>query len=222
MKLRSIALILLAGFGIAIPIALAQRSNNSPLSQPMPNHGMMRHGGMMHEMRVNSEFEYLTKMIPHHQEAIDTAKMVLAKSNRAEMKHFAQDIIQVQTTEIKQMKQWLRQWYPGQRTNVTYTPMMRELKNLQRNALDRAFLEDMTMHHMGAVMMSQMLLNHNLVKHEPVRPFAQQIATSQRQEIGQMQTWLRNWFGVAGEMPGMMHGPTLSRSQVKSQPPGDR
>jgi uncharacterized protein (DUF305 family) len=209
MKLRSIILVGLAGLGVAIPIALAQRSNNPPPNQPMPNHGMMRHGGMMQEMRVNSEVEYLTKMIPHHQEAIDTAKMVLAKSQRAEMKRFAQDIIRVQTTEIKQMQQWLQQWYPGQRTNVTYTPMMRELKSLQGNALDRVFLEDMTMHHMGAVMMSRMLLNRNLVKHEPVRPFAQQIATSQQKEIGQMQTWLKDWFGVAGGMPGMMHGPGM-------------
>lgn len=209
MKLRSIVLVGLASLGVALPIALAQRPNNPPLNQSMPHNGRMRHGGMMHEMQVNSEFEYLTQMIPHHQEAIDTAKIILAKSERAEMKRFAQDIIRVQTAEIKQMQQWLKQWYPGKSTKVTYTPMMRELKNLQSNALDQAFLEDMTMHHMGAVMMSQMLLNRNLVKHEPVRPFAQQIATSQRQEIGQMQGWLRNWFGVTGGMPGMMHGPGM-------------
>lgn len=211
MKTRTIALVAIASLGLAVPIALAQRPSNPPANRPMQNDSMMQHGGMMQEMQVSSEFEYLTKMIPHHQEAIDTARIMAARSDRPEMKRFAQDIIRVQTNEIAQMRRWLGEWYPGRDTNVTVSPMMRDLNNLQGDALDRAFLEDMMMHHMGAVMMSQMLLNRNLVQHEPVRPFAQQIATSQRQEIGRMQTWLRNWFGATGEMPGMMHRPGMMR-----------
>jgi uncharacterized protein (DUF305 family) len=205
MRVKSLAIVAaIATLGIAVPIALAQRQTNPPANQPAQSGGMMHHGGMMHEMQVNSEFEYLTQMIPHHQEAIDTARLVLAGSDRPEMKRFAQDIIRVQTAEIQQMQRWLSEWYPGRNTAVAASPMMRDLNNLQGDALDRAFLEDMIMHHMGAVMMSQMLLNRNLVQHQPVRPFAQQIATSQRQEIGQMRTWLRSWFGVAGGMQG--HG----------------
>lgn len=211
MKPRNIALVTIASLSVALPIALAQRPNNPPAHSPMQNRGMMHHGGMMQEMRVSSEFEYLTKMIPHHQEAIDTARIVLERSDRPEMKQFAEDIIRVQTAEVEQMQQWLRKWYPEQNTEVTSTPMMRDLNNLRGDELDQAFLEDMIMHHMGAVMMSQMLLNRNLVQHESVRPFAQQIATSQRQEIGQMQAWLRNWFGIAGTMPGMMHSPGMMR-----------
>lgn len=207
MRVKSLALVAIATLGVAVPIALAQRSVNPPANQPAQGGGMMHHGGMMHEMQVNSEFEYLTQMIPHHQEAIDTARLVLAGSDRPEMKRFAQDIIRVQTAEIQQMQRWLNEWYPGRNTAVTASPMMRELNNLRGDALDRAFLEDMIMHHMGAVMMSQMLLNRDLVQHQPVRPFAQEIATSQRQEIGQMRSWLRSWFGVAGGMhgPGMRH-----------------
>lgn len=215
MKLKRIALVALASLGIAVPIALAQRPNNPPASSPMQNDGMMQHGGMgmMQEMQVSSEFEYLTKMIPHHQEAIDSARLVLAKSDRPEVKRFAEDIIRVQTAEIEQMQQWLEEWYPERDITVTASPMMRDLNNLRGNALDQAFLEDMIMHHMGAVMMSRMLLNRNLVQHEPVRPFAQQIATSQRQEIGQMQTWLRDWFGVTGGMPGMMNTPGMMQQR---------
>ncbi len=209
MRVKSLAIVAIATVGVAVPIALAQRSINPPAPQPAQSGGMMHHGGMMHDMQVNSEFDYLTQMIPHHQEAIDTARLVLAESDRPEMKRFAQDIIRVQSAEIQQMQGWLNEWYPGRDTSVTAAPMMRDLKNLRGDALDRAFLEDMIMHHMGAVMMSQMLLNRNLVQHQPVRPFAQQIATSQRQEIGQMRAWLRNWFGVAGGMPGTMHGPGM-------------
>jgi len=46
-------------------------------------------------------------MIPHHQEAIDTAQVILARTSRPEMRQFAQNIIQAQTAEIAQMKNWL-------------------------------------------------------------------------------------------------------------------
>jgi uncharacterized protein (DUF305 family) len=205
MKFSTIAPIAIASLGIAIPVVLSQHHPQPQASPSTPSSPMMHHGKMMHEMQVNSEFEYLTQMIPHHQEAIDTAKLVLAGSDRHEMKKFAEDIIKVQTAEIEQMRTWLKTWYPGQDTTATMAPMMRDLTKLKGDALDQAFLEDMVGHHMGAVMMSHHLLNRNLVKHEPVRPFAQQIATSQNQEIGQMQTWLKDWFGVTNGMPSMGH-----------------
>jgi hypothetical protein len=111
-------------------------------------------------MQVSSEFNYLAQMIPHHQEAIDTAQVILARTSRPEMRQFAQNIIQAQTAEIAQMKNWLNQWYPSGNISISYVPMMRDLSQLQGDALDQTFLKDMIKHHMGAVMMSQMLLNH--------------------------------------------------------------
>jgi uncharacterized protein (DUF305 family) len=160
---------------------------------------------MMPMMQANNEFEFLSLMIPHHQEAVDTARRVLEFSDRPQMRQFAQKIITVQTAEIKQMQTWLGDWYPGQKTTLTYAPMMGDLSQLKGDALDRAFLEGMVMHHREAVMMAQHLLNHGLVRHQPVQPFAQNIANTQQQEITQMQTWLKDWYGVS-PMPCPMHG----------------
>lgn len=198
-KLFLIAAAALTGLmGCALPGQNASRPMNSQ-SNPQAQ-GMHDHAQMMQDMQVNSEQDYLKKMIPHHQEAIDSAKIMLERSDRPEIKQFAQDIILVQTAEIEQMQQWLGEWYPGQPTQVNYQPMMGDLTQLQGDALDRAFLEGMVMHHMGAVMMSRQLLGENLVKHEPVRPFAERIESSQQQEIGQMQVWLKDWFGSSGMM----------------------
>jgi uncharacterized protein (DUF305 family) len=195
---------------IASGTIVADRLNCPTLSPPtaaVPTDvSSAPHRGMMQSMQVNSEFEYLSQMIPHHQEAIDTAQMVLERSDRPEMRQFAQQIINTQTAEIAQMQTWLREWYPDQQNSVTYSSMMRSLDRLQGDALDQAFLEDMTMHHMGAVMMSHRLLRHNLVGHTLVQPFAQQIASSQQAEIRQMQVWLQDWFGATGRMGGMHHG----------------
>lgn len=137
-------------------------------------------------MQMTSEFDYLSQMIPHHQEAIGTTKMVLEQSDRSEMKEFAQAIIEIQSAEIEQMQTWLDEWYPEQSSALTYMAMMRDLSQLQGDELDQVFLEDMISHHHTAIMMSRMLVNHGLVEHEAVYPFAEQIATSQMNEIHQM------------------------------------
>ncbi len=210
MEFKRIGLVTIAGIGLIASANLvsAQMNRSNPQSANWPNrmapaNTPMMHRGMMQSMQVNSEFEYLSQMIPHHEEAIVTARILLQRSDRPEMKQFARDIIRVQSAEIQQMQTWLKQWYPNQRDTRTYTPMMRELGQLQGDNLDRAFLQDMIMHHMGAVMMSHQLLNRNLVQHDPVRPFAQNIANTQQAEIRQMQTWARNWFGSPGMMGGM-------------------
>ncbi|XWK86748.1 MAG: DUF305 domain-containing protein [Phormidium sp.] len=181
-----------------------KQTNSSVPAAGCPGMGRGMGMGMMHSMRVENEADFLTQMIPHHEEAIATAKLLKAGTNRPEMRKFADDIIRVQSAEIQQMQQWLKQWYPNQNTKVTYHPMMRDLTKLKGNDLDRAFLEDMRFHHMGAVMMSHQLLGNNLAKHNEVSKLAEQISISQRQEIHQMQSWLRTWFNAGGM--GMMGG----------------
>lgn len=155
-------------------------------------------GGGMSDMSVVSEFDYLAKMIPHHEEAIATARVLQAGTARQEMRDFAATIIRTQSAEVAQMQAWLAEWYPGRDTAVTYQPMMRDLSGLTGSALDRVFLEDMVPHHMMAVMMSQQYLMASYTRHPETLPFAAGIADTQRQEIQMMQAWLRAWFGASG------------------------
>ena len=162
--------------------------------------GMMGPGmmgrGMMEAMHVDieSELDFLIHMIPHHQEAVATAMYLRDNSDRPEMKRFAQDIIENQSAEMVQMKDWLETWYPDEQHSVDYQPMMRNLENLEGDALDRAFLEDMIPHHMTAVMMSQQLLAQGLAEHEQVTVLARNIRDSQRDEIHMMRQWLASWY----------------------------
>jgi uncharacterized protein (DUF305 family) len=158
--------------------------------------GGMGGTGMGMGMEVRNEFDYLTRMIPHHEEAIAAAKALQSGTQRQEMRTFAALIIETQTAEVRQMHAWLAAWYPGRDTRVTYTPMMRNLTGLAGAALDRAFLEDMIPHHMMAVMMSQQFLVANLADHGEIAPFARQIRDTQHSEIQAMAGWLRDWFGV--------------------------
>lgn len=171
--------------------------------------GAGMHGGRMAGMgmEVASEFDYLTQMIPHHEEAIATAKLVAAKSERPELRAFTASIVTTQTAEVVQMKQWLAAWYPGRNTTVAYEPMMRDLSGLSGDALDRAFLQDMVPHHMAAVMLSQQVLARGLAEHDPLVQFATTVRNVQHTEIATMAAWLADWFGASamGAMGRGMH-----------------
>lgn len=176
---------------------------------PGMGHGMGASGHMgsgtspMAMADVESEFDYLANMIPHHEEAIVAARALLEGTDRPEMKAFAQSVIDVQTSELSQMRTWLATWYPGRDAKVDYEPMMRDLAGLTGEDLDRAFLEDMIPHHMGAVMMSQQLLSQGLAEHDAVVLFAEGIRDAQHAEIFQMATWLRDRFGISPMGAGM-------------------
>ena len=153
--------------------------------------------GMMNEMHtmadIDSEYEYMSSMIPHHEEAVASARILLDRTDRAEMREFAQSIIDVQTREIQQMEEWLTRWYPDRPVRSDYQPMMGDYRGLSGNELDVAFLQDMIPHHMAAVMMSQQLLAGRLAEHDEVAGLARDIRDAQMREIRQMSNWLEDY-----------------------------
>ncbi len=137
-------------------------------------------GEMMH-MGAASEEEFIVNMIPHHREAIDTAKIIVAKTENAELKKIAEAIISGQSTEAATMKKWLTSWYPNSTLKTEYMPMMRDLTKLSSHDLDDAFMEDMIKHHEGAVHMAEEVLD---VSQRPeIVKMAKDIISAQNAEI---------------------------------------
>ena len=137
---------------IATPVATtppAKTPDTMPTMTGM-DHGSMDMGtmtGEMMHMGASSEEEFLVNMLPHHQEAIDTAKIIVAKTENAELKKIAEAIISGQSTEVATMKGWLASWYPNTTVKTGYMSMMRDLSKLSAHDLDDAFMEDMIKHH---------------------------------------------------------------------------
>ncbi|MDI6795805.1 MAG: DUF305 domain-containing protein [Desulfatibacillaceae bacterium] len=159
-----------------------------------------------HGHAVDSELEFLVEMIPHHQEAVDSASIILKASKRKELRSFAREIMKVQAREIAMMKQWLDQWYPESEKQSAYKPMMRQLKGLPKDRAEIVFIEDMIEHHLAAVEMAREVLDKGLARHDEVADLARQIVKTQTQEINLMQQWLEAWRKDAPPEPAKRHG----------------
>jgi uncharacterized protein (DUF305 family) len=146
---------------------------------------------------VHSEATFIAGMIPHHQEAVDSARELLGITERPEMRELARAVIDVQSEEIALLEGWLESWYPDAEPDPDYQPMMRDLEGLSPAEAERTFLEDMIMHHLMAIAMAQAYLDGEFEKRPEVAAMAEEIVSVQDEEIARMQAWLEDWYGPA-------------------------
>ena len=150
------------------------------------------------------DLQYLDSMIHHHNGAVMMAKMVLGKTERPELKLFAQKIIDDQTKEIGYMQQLRDQWYAGKPSSVNMempgmiggmktmnSEHMKEMGDMEPAHFDEHFLKMMVAHHEGAVTMSKDAALK--AEHSEIKKLAEQIIKAQQPEIDQMKKWQTAW-----------------------------
>lgn len=155
-------------------------------------------------MATEADEMFVTMMIPHHQQAIDMADILLAKDGAdPRVVELAEQIKAAQGPEIDKMLGWLEAW------GVDYDPdsmggmdhgsiggddsMMSEedmtlLEDADAAEASRLFLEQMIVHHEGAVDMAQTSLDD--AQNPDVLDLAQQVIDDQTAEIAAMQELL--------------------------------
>jgi uncharacterized protein (DUF305 family) len=67
------------------------------------------HANMDLKFSGDADVDFLRGMIPHHQGAIDMAKIVLEHGKDARVRKLAEEIIRAQEAEIAEMNEWLKE-----------------------------------------------------------------------------------------------------------------
>ncbi len=183
-------------------------SMNSNQNMSDANHGMSEMMGKMksdpNAASAPYDLQFIDTMTAHHQSAVDMAGMALKKSQNAELKTFAQKIIDDQQKEIAQMKDWREKWYAGKAPakNMEMSGMMDSMKMMMGGEMkkmedaagkdfDLMFLDMMTAHHAGAVVMAKEALTK--AEHPEIKSLANQIIKAQEAEIKMMAGWRSKW-----------------------------
>lgn len=195
--------LLIGGFLVLLLTASVSNENNF---------GMMRMMGFgqatnPQQLSDNLDRHFIEQMIPHHEGAIDMAKLAQERSRRPEILALAEAIIQSQSQEISKMRSWYKQWFGdavpinpdvgmGMGRGVMRGGMMdgdvSDIETLKNAAdFDVAFLQEMIPHHQMAVMMAQMLAQGT--NRPEMKQLAQDIIKAQETEIEQMRSWLQAW-----------------------------
>ena len=147
-----------------------------------------------------ADVDFARLMIPHHAQAIEMARVVLKRTDNAQVKALASRIEAAQTPEISTLSGWLTSW--GAPVPDTSMPMgsemqmggmmshadMRKLAKASAAKVDALFLAQMTKHHRGAIAMAGIELADG--SNPQAKALAASIKKAQTAEVSEMKTLL--------------------------------
>jgi uncharacterized protein (DUF305 family) len=87
---------------------MGHETSDDPASKALSEANARMHGAMNLPLTGNADADFVRGMIPHHQGAVDMAKIVLQYGKDPETRKLAQSIIASQEKEIAMMRDWLK------------------------------------------------------------------------------------------------------------------
>jgi len=148
-----------------------------------------------------ADVEFMQGMIAHHAQAIVMSRMAKSHGANPQVLKLSNKIDQSQVPEIRIMQDWLERnkqfapdtssWRHMTMAGMLTPAQLKELDAAKGVEFDRAFLELMIQHHVGALKMVEDLFAAPLAGQEvDVNVFANDVVTAQTAEIGIMQKLL--------------------------------
>jgi len=150
---------------------------------------------------TKADVEFMQGMIAHHAQAVVMSRMAKSHGANPQVLRLSSKIDQSQVPEIRIMQDWLKRneqfapdtssWRHMTMAGMLTPAQMQELQAAKGVDFDRAYLDYMIQHHVGALKMVEDLFASPLSGQEvDVNVFANDVVTVQTAEIGIMQKLL--------------------------------
>lgn len=204
--MKKFRLTILTAAPLALALVLAGCADAGSGSMPGMDHGGGMSSSNSPSVEVQGEFNaadamFAAMMIPHHEQAVEMSDMILGKADvDPRVLDLAQQIKDAQGPEIELMQSWLEDWGMagagdmdgmdgmGHGDGMMSEDDMAALDAAQGAEAARLFLEQMIVHHKGAIEMAEAQLEDG--SNPEVIALAQSIIESQTAEISTMQDLL--------------------------------
>ena len=163
------------------------------------DHGGMASGMVMENGKYSDE-RFIDAMVPHHDGAVDMARVALKNADHPEIKQLAENIITTQRAEIEELKSIKQEEFGTSKVPMDMSMgqmksmgMMMDPQSLaEKNPFDKAFIDAMIPHHQSAIEMAEVA--HKETDNPKIKTLSANIVEAQKREISQMKQWRKQWY----------------------------
>ncbi|QVQ53476.1 DUF305 domain-containing protein [Spiractinospora alimapuensis] len=155
----------------------------------------------------DTDVEFATMMIPHHEQAIEMSQLVEERAGE-DVRALATEIEDAQGPEIEELTAMLSEWGEeppaegedhSSMAGMLSEEEMTQLEEVSGDAFDALFLGMMIVHHEGAIEMAEDQMENGV--NPQAAEMAQEIVDTQESEIAQMREMLEDYPGQKAPSP---------------------
>lgn len=169
------------------------------------------------------DLAFVEEMVPHHNSAVAMATIAKERGEHDEIKTLADNIIKSQTAEVTQMETIAKTLKADGVTSgdlgvpEAMMGMSGDEMSLETaDPFDREFIDMMVPHHQGAIVMARAVLKKG--ESAEVKKLAEAIIAAQSKEIGEMNSWRKEWYGAESPAGGVPADTGSEDSSSESMP----
>lgn len=156
--------------------------------------------GMLMKNGKYSDERFIDAMVPHHEGAVEMARVALKNAEHPEIEQLAENIISAQEAEIRELRSIKQVEFGTSKVPMKMSPdqmmsmgVMTNPEDLaKQEPFDSAFIDSMVPHHKSAIEMAEVARDKS--KNPKIRELATNIVKAQKREISQMRQWRTQWY----------------------------